>query len=163
MAESAASAGKEIWESTIEGRISVVVENSKGRPQTISIVGKGSRLRVTEEERLLVQEVVRDNQNDPFTNGMLVQINRDADSVASDNELTDEDLAALFELKGEEFDETVKALSEVNVRRLKGMVVEKDAANSQREFLTDYIQERWPIGSDTPSNAEARGDVTITV
>lgn len=156
------NADKEIWESTIPGRISVQVQNSQGRPQTISIVGKGSRLRVTEDERLLVQEGVRHEQNDPFTNGMLIMMNR-KDGAAADDELNDEQLGTLFELTGEDFENAVRALSEVNIRRLKSMVVEKDAARSQMEFLDELIEERWPIGSDTPSNAEARGDKATTV
>lgn len=165
MAQSFAAGEKEIWESTIEGRVAVEVMNSQGRPQTLSIKGKGSRLRLVGSERTVIEEQVRERQNNPFRNGMLIQVGGPVDPEAepSADELADEDLAGLFELKGGDFAEAVQALSEVNVRRLKAMVKAHDATSSQVEFIDGYIAQQWPIGADTPSNAEARGDRTVTV
>lgn len=161
---------KEIWESTIPGRISVQVLNSRGRPQEVSILGKGQRLRLTPEERVLVEEQVRDPQNNPFRNGMLVQVGGpapepevDGSLPDTDQALLDADLGALFELRESDFEDAVRALSEINVRRLNAMVDEQDASKSQIDFLDKYIAETWPIGADTASNAEARGDRTVTV
>lgn len=153
---------KEIWELTVPGRVSVEVLNSQNRPQTLTALGKGQRLRVTTAERALIEEAVRDEQNNPFRNGMLVRVGRKDQSDASDDELGDDDLAGLFGLKGKDFEDAVGALSEVNVRRLKVLTVEKDAARSQVEHIDAHIEATWPIGADTPSNAEARGDRTVT-
>jgi len=170
MAQSFATGEKEIWESTIEGRVSVVVLNSRGREQTMSIRGKGARLRLTTEERVLIEEQVRYRQNNPFRNGMLVQVGGPKPAPGEDGQLPDteqalldSDLKALYDLKDSDFEDAVKSLSEVNVRRLKGMVSEADASKSQIDFLDLYIEQQWPLGGDTPSNAEARGDRTVTV
>lgn len=165
MAQSFAPGEKEIWESTIEGRNSFSVLNSLGRPQTISIVGKESRLRITADERIIIEEQIRKVQHNPFKNGMLIQVGGpiSPDAERSADELDDETLGGLFELKGADFEDAVRSLSEVNVRRLKTMVQDKDASKSQLEFLDDHIAASWPLGSDTASNAEARGDRTVTV
>lgn len=160
---------KEIWESTLEGRVSVQILNSQNRPQTLSVKGSGSRLRLTAEERLITEEGIRHPQNNPFRNGRLVQVGGpkpepiEGELPSTDQNLHDADLLGLFDLKDVEFEDAVKALSEVNVRRIKGMVKQADASKSQLDFLDDYIEQTWPIGADTASNAEARGDRTVVV
>lgn len=160
-----AQAEKEIWESTIPGRVAVLVTDDRGRETTDSVLGKGRRLRITAEDRELNEERVRDPQNNPFRNGMLVRVNRvepaepagpDAPPAdkPSDNELTDDDLSGLFELESDDFEAAVKALSEVNVRRLLELAKERDAKASQIGFLGNYIQETWPVGGDTPTYRE---------
>lgn len=171
MAQSFAAGEKEIWESTIDGRVSVEVINSHNRPQTLSVVGKGSRLRLTGEERDLIEEQVRKKQHNPFRNGMLVQVGgpvagpreEDGELPNTDQALLDSDLGALFTLTGSDFDDAVRALSEVNVRRLKTLIPTYDAAKSQSDFISEHIESEWPLGGDTLSNAEARGDRTVVV
>jgi hypothetical protein len=145
---------REIWESTIPGRVSLTVENSQGRPQTISIVGKGSRLRLTQLDRELAEEVIRTPENNPFRNGMLVRVDNGAGHVPSAEELSDDDLRAIFELDQSDFRATVDQLGQVNVRRLKSMVVEVDASKSEIEYLDEVIQEKWPIGGSMPTYDE---------
>lgn len=161
----ATDAGKEIWESTVEGRTSVMVENARGRGQTLSVKGKGQRLRLTADERALIEEPIRDEQHNPFRNGSLIQVGgpKATDIERSNDELSDDDLGMLFDLRGTDYKDAVSVLSEVNVRRLKLLAVERDAAKSQIDFIAKHIEQKWPIGADTPSNAEARGDRTVTV
>lgn len=150
----AATKAREIWESTIPGRVSLTVENSQGRPQTLSIVGKGSRLRVSEMDRELAEEIVRSKENNPFRNGMLVRVDDGTGHAPSPEELADDDLKAIFDLDQSDFQATVRELGQVNVRRLKAMVTEVDASKSEIEFLDELIQQRWPIGGSMPTYEE---------
>lgn len=150
----AATKVREIWESTIPGRVSLTIENSQGRPQTISIIGKGSRFRIAETDRELAEEVVRQKGNNPFRNGMLVRVDDGKGHAPSPDELSDDDLKAIFTLDQSDFQATVRELGEVNVRRLKAMVVEVDASKSEMEFIDELIQEKWPIGGSMPTYEE---------
>jgi len=150
----AATKVREIWESTIPGRVSLTIENSQGRPQTISIVGKGSRLRISQDDRELAEEAVRMVDNNPFRNGMLVRVDKSGNHLPSPEELSDDDLKAIFDLEQADFRATVDQLGQVNVRRLKAMVVEVDASKSEIEYLDEVIQTRWPIGGSMPTYDE---------
>lgn len=144
---------REIWESTIPGRVSLMIENSRGQQQTVSVVGKGKRLRLTQLDRELAEEVIRTPDNNPFRNGMLVRVDGKGHDPSSD-ELADDELQAIFELDQDDFRATVTALGQVNVRRLKAMVAEVDASKSEIEFLDELISTRWPIGGSMPSYDE---------
>lgn len=147
----------EIWEMTIPGTVSMVVIAYGGKERRIEVSGKGTRLRIAPADREYVEEQVRLAQNNPFRNGMLIPANDTARGGApADDQLSDEDLQSMFALTGDDFEGAVKALSEVNVRRLKDMIDAVDASKSQMEFLTDYIAEAYPIGGDTAVNAELR-------
>jgi len=144
---------REIWESTIPGRVSLTVENSRGQQQTVSVSGKGSRLRLSQLDRELAEEVIRKPENNPFRNGMLVRVDGKGHAPSPD-ELSDDDLKAIFELDQSDFQNTVRELGQVNVRRLKAMVVEVDASKSEMEFIDEVIQEKWPIGGSMPTYEE---------
>ena len=144
---------REIWESTIPGRVSLTVENAQGRQQTVSVVGKGKRLRITQLDRELAEEVIRNHEHNPFRNGMLVRVDGKGHDPSAD-ELSDDDLKAIFELDQSDFQATVDQLGQVNVRRLKAMVTEVDASKSEIEYLDEIIQQKWPIGGSMPSYDE---------
>lgn len=146
----------EIWESAIPGRVSVTVTNSRGNPQTASVMGKGNRLRISASDREVAEEQIRDPQNNPFRNGMLYQVGGPAGEASADA-LSDDDLAAVFEMTGDEFANVINSLSEVNVRRLKNLTGPIDASRSQVEMLDQVIAERFPVGGDTPSYREMQG------
>lgn len=149
---------QEIWETTVPGRVTVTITNSRGRPQDLSVVGAGQRLRITATDRELVEESIRDRQNNPFRNGTLYQVGGPkAIEPASPDALSDEDLRLTFESTGAEFESIVEALSEVNVRRLKVLTGPVDASRSQIEFLDKIIAERYPVGGDTPTYREMQG------
>lgn len=143
----------EIWESTIPGRVSIAVPGPGGRTKTLSALGNGSRLRIKSEDRVVAEEQVRDPQNNPFRNGMLFQVGGPKVEGSTDA-LSDDDLKETFALTGDDFEEVVKGLSEVNVRRLKILTKPVDAARSQVEFLDEYIAEQYKIGGDTPTYRE---------
>lgn len=154
---------KEIWELTTGGRVAVLQFDAKGQERTLTVRGKGQRLRVTKSERELCEERIRDKQNNPFRNGKLLWINRDtsaveeADQTPGEQELADSDLAALFEAEDQPgFEAAVKELSEVNVRRLKELANDASlgAKAYQVVFIDEYIHETWPIGGDTPTYRE---------
>lgn len=149
----------EIWEVTIPGRVSVTVLNDRGNPQTLSALGpygdrRAGRIRLTTEQRELVEEGNIHPEHNAFRNGMLIQVNAKSTAAAAPDQLSDDDLGNLFSLTGSEFEGAVKVLSEVNVRRLKMLTVPHDAAKSQIDFLDEYIAESWPIGGDTPTYRE---------
>lgn len=147
----------EIWESTIPGRVTVTVTNSRGNRQDQSVVGNGSRLRITTDDRELVEEQVRDPQNNPFLNGMLYQVGGPTRADSSPDALSDDDLKDVFDMTGDEFANIVAGLSEVNIRRLKSLTGPVDASKSQIEFLDEIIATRFPIGGDTPTYREMQG------
>lgn len=141
----------EIWESTIPGRVSVAITNSRGRPQQQSVIGRGSRIRISAEDRELAEEGIRHAQNNPFRNGMLYHVNGEETSADA---LSDADLKTVFEVSGPEFEATVAELGEVNIRRLRDLTGPVDASRSQVEFLEKLIEERFPVGGDTPTYRE---------
>lgn len=143
----------EIWELTLPGRVTMTVTNSRGRPQQISAKGKGQRLRVTAEDRQIAEEGIRNPDNNPFRNGKLVRIDAKDHQPAPD-ELSDPELQAIFELDQQDFQETVRALGEVNIRRLKSMFAEVDASKSEIDFVNELIEERYAIGGSMPTYDE---------
>lgn len=147
--------GEEIWELTVPGRIHIEVTNHRGRPQDLSVKGVGSRLRLTTTDREIAQERIRERSNDPFTNGWLRRIDSGARSdERAHDELSDADLTEIFTLTGGEFEDIVRELSEVNIRRMNAMAQAVDATASQTLFLKQIIEERYPIGGDTPTYRE---------
>jgi len=143
---------EEIWECTIPGRVSMDVSNDRGGTKHISVVGNGKRLRITTIDRERAEEVIREGQNNPFRNGMLVRIDANkGEHVPSTDELSDDDLKVMFDLDNETFEAMVPELSEVNVRRLKALAKAVDARQAQVEFLTTYLEENYAIGGTVPS------------
>lgn len=139
---------EEVWELTVPGRIHIEVTNIAGRPQPLTVSGVGQRLRIKTTDRQIVQERVRNAQNDPFLNGMLVRIDgRRSESERSPEELNDADLAEVFQLDRADFEAMVDAFGEVNVRRLEGMATAEDASVNQVDYLKKSIATRWPITS----------------
>ena len=155
---------KEIWESQVDGRTSVSIEDARGKIRTETVLGKGQRLRLTRQERELVEERIRDDNQElnPFRNGTLVHMNRpDTDdlndaAVRSEQEMTDENLVELFDLDEDDFAAGLPALSEVNIRRLKSLATEKGspAKASHVAALAEHIESHYPIGGDTPTYRE---------
>jgi ABC-type ATPase with predicted acetyltransferase domain len=149
----------EIWELTIPGRVCMHVHLPGGVVREIAGEGIGQRMRMTTYDRKVAQEVVRDPNNDPFINGMLVRVDIASKKVPkTPNELDDAALAEIFKLDDDDFVATLDTLTEVNVRRLKAMCRKAKATTVQAEAINDLIAAKWKIGGDTPSNKEARGD-----
>lgn len=145
---------REIWELTIPGRVSVTITNSQGRPQEVTAMGKGQRLRLSTLDRELAEEGVRLIEHNPFRNGMLVRVDKSGDHGPSADELSDDELEAIFELETEDFQQTVASLGEVNIRRLKAMIGAVDASKSEIDFINDLIEQRYTIGGSMPSYDE---------
>lgn len=145
---------EEIWESQVPGRTWVEIRDYDGRPRNLSVVGIGQRLRLRTADRIRVQERLLVPRLDPFTNGTLVRIDApqsEDPTTASPDALSREDLVACFGLDLDDFREYVQSLGEVNVRRLKVLAVEVDASLNQTKFIQELIEERYPIGGDTPT------------
>lgn len=152
----------EVWELTLPGRVHVNVTNHLGREKGLSAVGKGGRLRLSTLDRELNEEQIRVPQLNPFRNGMLVQVG--GPKLEGDQRkeaIPDEDLAEFFAVTGEEdFRELIEEVGEVNLRRLQ-MMAEDPSINvtvTQSNMIKELIQERYPIGGDTPSYRELMGD-----
>lgn len=139
---------EEIWELTVPGRVNLTVTDNRGQERLLTAKGVGQRLRLTEDDRLILQERMRDPQNDFFTNGMLVRVDSGADKdSATPDQLTDEELVTLFGLPMDEFKPIVQSLGEVSVRRLSTMAESSGASVQQANFLKEQIAERWPVTS----------------
>ena len=144
----------EIWELTLPGRVTMTVTGARGRPQQISAAGKGQRLRCSTEDRIITEEGIRNPELNPFRNGMLVRVDKGEGHEPSPEELSDDDMRAIFDLDQADFQATVSALGEVNVRRLKAMFEEVDASKSEIDYVNALIEEKWRIGGAMPSYEE---------
>lgn len=156
----------EIWESNIQGRVSMSVPGPRqGADRRLTVYGKGQRLRITPEDRSLVEEGIRDVQNNPFANGKLTQVGGPERVAAEDaptlgiQQFSDEELAVFFAMSPEDFGSALGELSEANVRRLRDLFRDKGGTVAQQEVINDYIEEQWPVTSgDTASYREMRSD-----
>ena len=139
---------EEIWECQIPGRIWVEVRDLNGTPRSLSVKGVDSRLRLSTGDRLRNQERVVDPKLDPFLNGMLLRVDKGAPvEPASPDSVSLDELRDVFQLELDDFREYVEGLSEVNVRKLKGMAKEVEATVNQVKFLDDLIEEKYPVSS----------------
>lgn len=147
---------EEIWELTVPGRVNLTIHDHLGKPRHLTAKGVGQRLRLSEEDRLIIQERIRQPQHDVFVNGMLVRVDSGASAEeASPDQLTDEELESLFGLRVEEFKDAVAGLGEVPVRRLYVMAEAAGASVLQVNHLKEQIETRWPVTSgDTPTYRE---------
>lgn len=144
---------EEIWELTCDSRVSLEVSNERGGTKDITAQGTGQVLRITTVDREMAEEVVRDAELNPFRNGMLIRVDNGPHTPSPD-ELSDEELAAMFELDNDDFEAVLPNLSEVNVRRLKAMTVQADVKHQQVQILGQYIEDRYRIGGSMPSYDE---------
>lgn len=154
--------GEEVWETTTAGRVWVEVTNERGLPRAISAGGRsGARLRITVEDRELVQERIVTPEHDPFTNGLLVRIDGDQQTNArtkSPDALNTEQLMKVFSKTGKTFQSMVDSFGEVTVRRMLEMAEDVDATNSQISYLRKIIDDRYRVGGDTPTYREMQGE-----
>jgi hypothetical protein len=151
---------EEIWESCVQGRTWVEITDHKGAPKSVSVLGEGQRLRIGTADRLRNQEVCRDPNLDPFTNGALMRVDKDGQddpSTQSKQTHTEADLKLVFTLEEDAFREYVSELNELNVRRLKALAPDH-ATVWQDKHLAEQLVARWPIGGDTPTYREMMGE-----
>lgn len=154
--EARKAASQEMWELTVPGRVFVEVTNHLGRPKTLTVVGRGSRLRISTFDRELAEERIRSDANNPFRNGMLVRTDSGASEPESPEAIGDGDLKALFGYSDDEFKALLGDMGEVNVRRLKDLAADPEvgATVSQQAIISDTLAERFPIGGTVPSYDE---------
>ncbi len=151
--------GEEVWESTVASQVWVETTDEKGRSRSVLVRG-GGRLRITSIDREINQDLTVNAEHDPFTNGMLIRIDAPQDTdprTASDQALDTNGLVEIFAKTGKVFERKVNALNEVNVRRMWDMRESVDATASQVAYLRSTLDEKWPIGADTPSYRELKG------
>lgn len=162
-----ATADIEIWESNVAGRISMHVPGPRDTLKPLTVLGKGQRLRISPGDRIVVEEGIRDLQNNPFVNGQLSQVGgptrekteAEEELGLPDQQMSDDVLAGFFSLEPDDFTSALHELSEVNVRRLQTLFRDKAGTVRQQEIIKDYIDEKWPITSgDTASYREMRSE-----
>ena len=155
-------AGEEIWETTVTGRVWVETTNDRGQPRSISVGGRaGARLRISAEDREIAQERIINRELDPFVNGSLIRIDSDQQAderTASVDAVNTEQLVEVFAKTGKAFQSKVDGFNELTVRRMLAMAEDVDATNSQITYLSKSIDERWPVGGDTPTYREMQGE-----
>jgi hypothetical protein len=170
-----AAEGQEIWSLTTGGRVWVASVDSKGNEKAKSVHGRGSRLRISTEDRELAQERTRDPKNDVFTNGTLVRIDADQNEIeetASPSALTDEQLLALLDKKQPAaFKKALDDLSEVAYRRMRTLVKDnEDVTASQQKVVQAVYDEKYnpnkdwvdPGGEDPNSIAASFPEVNLS-
>jgi hypothetical protein len=161
------AANLEIWESNSDARVSMRVAGPRpGTEKTVGTAGKGQRLRISPEDRVIVEEAIRNHENNPFVNGKLSQVGGPArtppeniEDFQQPQQLTDDELSLFFTMTPDEFGAALRELSEANVRRLRTLFMDNGGTVAQQQVITDFIEENWPITSgDTPSYREMRQD-----
>lgn len=140
----------EVWEATTGGRVWVetTLDPAKGTTKMRSVVGKGNRLRISTEDRLVAQERTRDKKNDPFTNGLLLRVDDDQqkdDTTKSPSAASDEDLKKIFKMRQiARFTSAVDDLSEVSLRRLVTLSKEDESISvAQKERMTEMLNDKF--------------------
>lgn len=147
-------AHEEVWEMQTNGKVYVTVTDHRNQPVQRMVTGRGSRLRISTEDRLRAQEQIRDVANDVFVNGKLVRIDADqsADATtASESARSDAELMLIFTLDFEDFTAEVDKLSEVAVRRLVELVPTADPSQARVQHITNVVAQRFAVGHATPT------------
>lgn len=136
-----AKAGQEIWETTTDATVFITTEDSKGKERTRKYGGKrGSRIRITTEERDYVEENLRDFDRSPFRSGILKQVGGLAVIEDERNHLSDEEMVLAFKQKsGAVFQRWIGGLNEINLYRARDMLAAVDATRSQTEAITEAL------------------------
>ena len=133
----------EIWESQVAGRTSFTVrEGINQRDMTVKGIGK--RIRLTTDQREEIEEIISREHQNPFKNGTLLRVDSEKKGANSVNELSDDDLRAIFQAEDDSFIETLDMLGEVNVQRIAGMIQEVNATASQIAAIEDALAKFGP-------------------
>jgi hypothetical protein len=144
--------GEEVWETTTEATSWFRVTDDRGRERSMSVGGKvGARLRITTVDREINQDLAMYG-HDAFTSGLLRRV--DDTTANSPNTMTDQELTLGFSKAGRAFQAFVDKLTELNVRRMRGMSTDVDATVAQVSYLDQVIKEKFRIEGDTPSYRE---------
>lgn len=147
--------GEEVWEMCTGGAVWVTLTKDKirGTTKEQSVKGRGSRLRISTEDRELAQERVREEKNDPFTNGTLIRIDADQqvdEMTASTSALSDEQLLGLLSKKqGAVFKKALEELSEISYRRLRTLLKDNgEVTATQQKALQEVYDEKYNPNKD---------------
>lgn len=142
----------ESWEITTAGRVWLTItgHNRFGqmmeKKTSIGPNKAGSKLKISQADRELNQEMVADEKHDPFRNGLLVRVDADQNddpATASRDAVPMKELLTVFEKHGNAFQSAVNGLGEVPVRRMRELADEVEASAKQRDFLDETIEERF--------------------
>jgi hypothetical protein len=128
-----AKEGQEIWETVTDATVFLTTEDSRGRIKTKKYGGKkGSRIRISVEDREYVEENLRDFDRSPFRSGILKQVGGVAVIEDERNHLSDEEMVIAFKEKsGIVFERWISGLNEINLYRARDMLEAVDATRSQ--------------------------------
>jgi NACalpha-BTF3-like transcription factor len=146
---------EEIWEVQIPGTIylQVTTHNRHGQSMDADLAlgpnKVGHQFRISDADRVMNQERIQDSINDPFTNGMLIRCDADQqadEDTASDQALSAADLTLIFDQHGAVFENAIRPLGEINLRRLLDIGSAMDASHKQIETLEELIRERYGKG-----------------
>lgn len=155
--------GEEMWETTTNGRVWVVVSDHRGVEKEVSVGGKaGSRLRIKTLDREILMDRLPYGKETAFTNGLLKRIDQDQnldERTATDQAFRTDELVALFAKSGNAFQAAVKKLNAINVGRMIDMAEAVDASASQISFLQQWYDENFkPKDGPTTTHKEMMGE-----
>lgn len=157
-----AKPGEEIWQINVLGTVNLLITKRDRNGNIVDgelSIGPnrlGHQFKITTADREENQMRVYDDKLDPFRNGMLVRIDADQqaeETTQSEHALSTDDLTKILEKHGQPFQSTVRALSELNARRLLALAHALDASAKQVEFLEDHVREAFTAGSQQESVA----------
>jgi hypothetical protein len=145
----------EEWEVLVPSmiRLDVLTTNRFGQAMRDRLVlgpdRVGMKFRISTADRVDNQSQVVNEDQDPFRNGMLRRVDGDQQAdplTASTDVLTGEDMVDLIDLPDPEFQERVKSLGEVPVRRLLELAPNAGASHAKVVFLENYIKDAYIVG-----------------
>lgn len=153
----------ETWENPSDSTVSVVKMDSRGNQKNETVPGH-QKFTITEEDRILNQELAAMPSQDLFTSGLLIPIGEtarilngnesDSDIASNPNMMSDSDLKEMFKIHYRNFPKEVgKITSVVTLARLLDIASEIDATVKQVAVINDRMIEVDP--------SSARGDDVI--
>lgn len=140
------------------------VQQRDGSEKEVSVSRKGQKVRLTDEDRMRMSEMVVDETFDPFLNGNLVQLGKDGVPVTTSNGgISDEWLLnEVLVLRGEELSLRLEDFGEIVLRRLLAVSEQADLPNSVVSAVRDIVTRRYSVGKESAVYREMRaaGDVS---
>lgn len=141
----------EQWKNVAAGKFFVKKFGERAGKTETEMVGGGSVFGILPAERRLNQRAVHNPKDDPFTNGNFVHIHliegeSDTEALkASTQGLTEDELKAIYKLKGAAFANRIEQLTErVTLQRLLEVGVILDVPNSKVSAVSERLVELFP-------------------
>jgi len=112
----------------------------------------GQKFRVNPDAREAYENLLEDPTRSIFVKGSLRRVDKPEESPVK--AVPEDDLRAMFKVRGMGFQAGVKKLADEPFRRLLRIAEESDISVAQQKFLTEHRRERFPVGGPTSQYEE---------